>query len=66
MLPVAGLGDVAVSAVTTVTSTSNAISVALSSTKATAEPSSSITFDVVSWKNGSANEKLCYNRHYMI
>ena len=64
MLPVAGLGDDAGSAVTTVTSTSNAISVALSSTKATAEPSSSFTFTAVSWKNGSANEKHCYTRHY--
>ena len=58
MLPVAGFGDDTGSAVMTLTSTSKGISVALSSTTATAEPSSSFTFDVVSW-NSSANEKLC-------
>ena len=60
-VPVAGFGDDAGSAVMTITSTSNAIFAALSSTKATAGPSGSFTFDVLSRKKGSANG----NRHYL-
>ena len=60
-VPVAGDGDVVVVIVQTVTSTSNAIFAALSSTEATAGPSGSFTFDVLSRKKGSANG----NRHYL-
>ena len=60
MLPVAGLGDDPASTVMTVTSRSNAISSALSSTTTPAEPLPSFRVDVVSRKNGSANGKFGY------
>ena len=64
MLPVAGLGDDAGSVVTTVTSMSNAISVPLSSTATTAEPTLSATSVVLSSKNGSANGKYGHACYY--
>ena len=58
MLPVAGLGDDAGAVVTTVTATSNVISVPLSTMTTTAEPALSVTLissDVLNSKNGTAN-----------